>query len=484
MFPENIEAHIALIQILREAGMQQDARQTAEVMYAIFPDSRESTLATCNTYVDSNQLGRAQKILEVYLQSHPGDPGVQLTQASVQFCEGHADEALRILGEIKPQTDLAPGVTTLTVLCHAVSGDWQSVVDLAGASDPKSISPSTRFILAAAQAKMGQQEKAAEILTQADKEEPFGGRPGAVILHVLGRPTTSLTDDEVAFSTALASTANALVDFASGVAYQEAKLHDDAYLAFKRVDAAIPGESDFLLDLMFRSLPNAARVTDTKQETLALAEEHSTNPRGWLGCAAILQKLGDVEGERAALDKAAETGPNDPRVFLRRGDFFERQKDLGAAIMEYRHHLQIRPDDPVGNNNLAYNLSLAGEDLPQALKSAQLAAKALPQDPRVLHTLGVAQLRSGDLEQSKVSLTSALQRMPGEPSLLFDYGKLLIALGETENGQRHIESALNTTRVLGIDFPRKSEAEEILAKLSAVKPVPKSSPEATALGPV
>ncbi len=484
MFPENIEAHISLVQTLREAGMQQDARQAAEVMYALFPDSRESTLATCNTYVDSSQLGRARKILEVYLQSHPGDPAVQLTQASVLFCEGHADEALRVLGEMKPPADFAPGVTTLTALCHAVTDDWQGVIDLAGANDPKSTSLAARFIFAAAHVKMGQQDKAAEVLTQPDKEEPFGGRPGVIILHVLGHSTGSLTDDEVALSNALASTPNALVDFISGVAYREAKLQDDAYLAFKRVDAATAGESDFLLDLLFRSLPNAARVKDMKLESLALAEEHSTSPRAWLGCAAVLQKLGDVEGERAALDKAAETGPNDPRVFLRRGDFFERQKDIGAAIMEYRHHLQIRPDDPVGNNNLAYNLSLADEDLPQALKSAQLAADALPQDPRVLHTLGVVQLRSGDLEQSKVSLTSALQRMPGEPSLLFDYGKLLIALGETEDGQRHIESALNTTRVLGVDFPRKSEAEEILAKISAAKPVPEPSPEEKAPGSV
>jgi len=449
-------------------------------MYVLFPDSWEATFAACGIYVDSKQLEAARRVVEGYLQSHPDSPEMQLALASVLIREGRAEEALKVLGETTSSGNAAPGITTLTALCHAVMQDWQRVIDVAGSSDLKSQALAARFILAAAQVKMGGKEEAATALTPADNEGAFGGRVGAIVSHALGSSTPPLSDSDSALSSALASNDEALVDFASGTAYQMAKLHDVAYLALKRVDSALSADSDYLLGLLYSSLPHVVRIEEVGQEAEALAESHAT-PRAWLGCAAIFRQLEDVDSERDALDRAAETGPEDPLVFLRRGDFFAGQKDTKTAVTEYRRLLKLRPDDPVGNNNLAYYLLLTGGDLTEALNAAQLAAKGLPYDPHVRHTLGVAQLRTGDLEQSRMNLSSALERMPGDPSLLLDYGQLLIALGGKDNiqsGRRHIESALNSARTLELDFDRKSEAEDILAKT----PVPDPSPEVATSG--
>jgi len=132
----------------------------------------------------------------------------------------------------------------------------------------------------------------------------------------------------------------------------------------------------------------------------------------------------------------------------------------------------------VGNNNLAYHLLMTGGDPAEALKCAQLAAKGLPYDPHVLHTLGVALLRTGDLEQSKKNLAAALQLMPGDPSLLLDYGKLLMASGNAAGGRLHVENALANARSLGLEFDRKAEADDILSKTPAPSPVPAPAPEA------
>lgn len=263
---------------------------------------------------------------------------------------------------------------------------------------------------------------------------------------------------------ALAGNDDALADFAAGAACQVALLHDDAYLAFKGVDDALAGDHDTLVSLMFSSLPHLIRVEDIAAEGRALAERHALRPRAWLAYAGLLQRLEDLDGERVALDKAAEVGPDDPQVFLRRGDFFSRIKDTKTAAAEYRRLLQIRPDDPAGNNNLAYLLILTEEDNDEALRCARLAAQGLPGNPHVLHTLGVALLRNGNLEESRKNLTTALQLMPGDPALLLDYGELLITLGDTEGGRRHIESALANTRALDLDFDRQAEAEALLAK--------------------
>ncbi len=462
--PENIEAHALLFRVLREAGMHQAARQAAEVMYALFPDSREASLAVCGIYMDGKDPDLAMRVADRYLQSHPQDGEMLMTKASVLLRKGRIEDALEVLGNIPPSDVLAPGIASMTALSRALLHDWQGVIDVINPVGQTPIPLTQHFILAAAHIKRGEKDQAATVMTQADSDEPLGGLAGRIILHALGRPMEALAAGDRALAEALAGNDAAIADFAAGAACQVALMHDDAYVAFKRVDDALAGDHDTLVGFMFSSLPHLARVEDIAAEGRALAERHASRPRAWLGYAGLLQKIEDAAGERAALDKAAEVGPDDPQVFLRRGDFFSRIKDPQAAAVEYRRLLQLRPNDPVGNNNLAYHLILTEEDNDEALRCARLAAQSLPMNPHVLHTLGVALLRNGDLEESRKNLMTALQLMPGDPSLLLDYGELLITLGDIEGGRRHIESALANTRALDLDFDRQAEAEALLAK--------------------
>jgi Flp pilus assembly protein TadD len=169
----------------------------------------------------------------------------------------------------------------------------------------------------------------------------------------------------------------------------------------------------------------------------------------------------------AAINKAVEVEPNDPNVLFAKGRYYTLQKDTKEAITALRHLVQVRPDDSIANNNLAYHLLMAGGDEKEALHCAEVAQKGMPNDPFVVHTLGVAQLRVGDFEHSQKNLEMALQLKPGEPALLLDYGKLLIALQRKDEGRHHIEAALSYAKEMGLDFDRKAEAEEILSKTSA-----------------
>ena len=477
LFPDSLDAQLLIFQLLREAGLHKEAREAAEVIFALFPDSRESTLVICQTYIDVNRFAEARPIVEARLLLDSGDPEMRFLQASILFREGRVGESLKVLEETTSPGTMTPQIAALTALGHAAAQDWHRVVDLAEPGEPASMAPATRFILAAAFTALDKKDSAAAVLTRSDKDEAWGGRVGVMILSALGHSSIVLTDAEVPFSKALAANTSALVDFASGIAYQQAMLHDAAYQAFQRVDSALSLDNDYLLGFQFHSLPGVGSIEDIGREAWALAESHATRPRGWLQCAVLLRSLGDVEGEGAALDMAAKAAPDDSLVILQRGDFFGRQKDIEKALTEYRRLLQLLPDDPVGNNNLAYNLLLTNGNIDEALAAAQLAAKGLPNNPRVLHTLGVAQMRAGDLTQSRISLLSALESLPGDTAILFDCGKVLIALGDTVTGRQHIENALSSARILGLTFDQKSEAEEILNGLIVAQTTPEPESE-------
>lgn len=461
-YPENIEAHTLMFQIFREAEKHDQARQTAEVMYALFPDNREATLAICATYIDSKRLEQARTAVEAFLQSHPDDIEMHLTHASVLFREGRVEAALAVLDAISDPGQLEAGFVTLAALAHAARGEWGAVIDTLAPPDPETTSTAARFILAAAYAHDDEAAKAIDALTLPSDAGPAGGRIGAVLLHALGQPMDRLTEEDVALADSLKSTEDALAGFAAGAAFHFAKLSDAAYAALKRVNDAIADDNDVLLDLLFQALTGTVRIDDVGAESWALAEQHAQNPRAWVRCAGVYQTLENADRERDALDKALELAPEAPFVLMRRGGFFLRQQNTDAALAEYHRMLELHPNDPVANNNVAYQLLTTGGNVEEALKAAQLAAEELPRDPHVLHTLGMAQLRSGELEQSEVNLTNALQFRPGDPTLLLDYGQLLIKKGDAEAGRRQIQRALNSARTLGVDFEREAEAQQIL----------------------
>ena len=115
-------------------------------------------------------------------------------------------------------------------------------------------------------------------------------------------------------------------------------------------------------------------------------------------------------------------------------------------------------------NNISYFITKTGGDLEVAIDYAKRALEAIPYSPNVLHTLGWAQLESGLLEEAEKNLKSSLQQRPGDPTITLDYGRLLIAQGKVEEGMAQLQSAITYSDQLGIDFPRRAEAEAKLAE--------------------
>ncbi|HRK34142.1 MAG TPA: hypothetical protein PLJ47_06060, partial [Candidatus Hydrogenedentes bacterium] len=143
------------------------------------------------------------------------------------------------------------------------------------------------------------------------------------------------------------------------------------------------------------------------------------------------------------------------------------RNDYPSLLEVCRQIVAILPDDPYAGNNLAYCLLQTNGDANEALTLAQKAQEKLPRNPEVAHTLGLAQVRTGNLDEGRKNLIAALEMRPGDPTLMLDYGELLIRQNQSEEGKTHIQLALRYASQLGLDFPRKGEAEQALAESSS-----------------
>ena len=463
-YPKNADAYVLLSAMLRDGGMSREARNAAEAAYSLFPNARDIVLSLCQAYIDTKDLDAAKRVLERALQTSPDDAMLKLEWAVLLMQSGSPEEAVKALETFSVPAHLEGRAALVRAFGAALRGEWTKVPDLVGNPDPAALSPTLQLLLAAADVNASRTEDALKALSAKDTSRlALSSRVREIGLKALGGSPGVLSDSEKELADALAKDPVALGDYLFGGACKAAQLNGPALETFKKLDANI-GYHPQLLQSIFSALTRVQLAARAKEEAQAIAQEHAASPIAWVGLAMVMRSLDDTEGERQALAKAMEVGPNEPEAWFQQGQFCERQKDMKGATDAYRRLAELRPEDATANNNVAYCLLVTGGDLKEALERAQKAKEKLPMNPAVLHTLGVAQLRSGNLEESRKNLSMALELRPGDPTLLLDYGLLLNAENKPEDGKLHIELAMRYADQLGLNFPRRAEAEQILGK--------------------
>ena len=98
-------------------------------------------------------------------------------------------------------------------------------------------------------------------------------------------------------------------------------------------------------------------------------------------------------GEAAGEGHREERQERGRHVLL--GMVLNSEGKIDAANKEYRKVLTLSPKHPLAANNLASNLADGGGNLDEALKFAQIAREAAPEDPNVGDTLGWVYYKKG-----------------------------------------------------------------------------------------
>jgi len=475
----NMEAHSLLYAVLREGRLPKEAQRAAETTYSMFPSAEEAVLNLAQSYLDNEQFDLATKVLNRGIQKRPNNAAFQVALARVMVHSGKPQEALELLPGIEAASALARQASITKAFAAAGLNQWQQVGELGTDIDEKTVALPMRLLVAAAWIHTGRAEDARALIEKAEGSRARAGKPLAIIRAALaGKATADAAPEppknsDAALVRALRGSPAALGEFAYGTACLNARIYTAALAALQHVHEELGG-SPALVGMILASMVHAVPQEERKSQATALVEQHPAMAAAWLGLARVLETLDDADGasadgasaaaEREALAKAAETGPDQAEVWRQYARFFERQDQLAEAVAPYRRLVKMAPEDATANNNLAYCLMMTGGDLEEALRCAEAAHAKRPSDPQILHTLGVVQLRRGDLDQSNRNLRLALELRPGDPTLLLDFGQLLIAQEQVEEGRRHIELALRYAGQLGLDFPRRAEAEGILSK--------------------
>jgi len=459
-YPNNIDVLTMLYGVYRESDMYTEARTAAEMMFAQFPQSREAILELSQAYLDAHDLSSAQELLNQALTAMPGDPALQVALASLLLAQGKLEDARALVAHITPPPELAGRVTLLDALASALSGKWEEVAAKTDAMAGTK-TPAARTLAATAALHTGAAEKAVAALASQPKPLPVEN----ILLAALGK-NVSLPSGDAAFAAALNGKPELQAQFALAFACQASRLHDTAYALLREL-CEKAGPHPALLQLLFASITDAHVLTDRIGEARALADKYKDAAEAWIGLARVFHQAGDVQNEQSALEKAASIAPKDPVVLMQLAAFHDRRKDFAAQIPCYQKILEVAPNDPIANNNLAYCLLMTDGDAQEALQRASKAVETLKSNAVAFHTLGVAELRTGALEDSKKHLSYAMELRPGDPTLLLDFGQLLIQMGQVNDGRAQLELALKYTEQLGLEFPRKEEAQVLLEKTPA-----------------
>lgn len=134
---------------------------------------------------------------------------------------------------------------------------------------------------------------------------------------------------------------------------------------------------------------------------------------------------------------------------------------INEANKHYRRVLELAPKNPLAANNLAANLSDIGGNLDEALRFAQIAREAVPEDPNVADTLGWIYYKKGLIDMAYPLIADASRRLEKSAAVRYHHGMALSKKGKTKEATLELKAALS----IDANFPGADEAKKTLSTL-------------------
>ena len=270
--------------------------------------------------------------------------------------------------------------------------------------------------------------------------------------------------------------------------YQQALDHDPSsadalsglmniYISQKQIDKAVttanaqivkvPNSSAFY-DLLGTLLFNNKKDLNGAEAALKKSAELDKNN------ADALVKLGQVQIAKGSVDQAISTyqnslkdNPREISFYILMGELYESKQSWDQAKNAYQKALELRPDNPLASNNLAYVMLQTGGNVDVALSLAQVGRRGMPDSPNAADTLGWVYYQKGayksaiDLFQEAIKLTEK-NKTPDDATFHYHLGLAYQKDNQPGLAKQHLERALKIN-------PNYSSASDVKKALSQLR---------------
>jgi len=139
----------------------------------------------------------------------------------------------------------------------------------------------------------------------------------------------------------------------------------------------------------------------------------------------------------------------------------EKHGDWEKAQESYQTVLRLEPDNIVAKNNLAWNYAEHGGNVDIALRLAQEANQARPDDPAICDTLGWIYLKKNTVGNAIEVFRKSVALEPGNAEYKYHLGMAYLRAGDTLKAKQQLEASLG----MNPDPSVASDARKMLASM-------------------
>lgn len=238
--------------------------------------------------------------------------------------------------------------------------------------------------------------------------------------------------------------------------------HPDAAL---QMLASVPNSDPLSAAIRMRRvgiMVQMGRTDDAMRELDRIAAEYPDSPSPLIQRGDILrtkERYNDaIAAYTGGIAKLGQPGAEDWPVFYERGIAYEQSHQWHKAEADFRHALQLAPDQPYVLNYLGYSWADKGEHLAEAQLMIQKAAERRPNDGAITDSLGWVMLRQGNVAEAVQLLERAVELEPEDSTINGHLGDAYSAAG------RMLEAQYQWRRALTLN-PDPEDTAKLEAKL-------------------
>jgi tetratricopeptide (TPR) repeat protein len=204
----------------------------------------------------------------------------------------------------------------------------------------------------------------------------------------------------------------------------------------------VPDDDEHAFDADLRSavlLHKGGRLPEAHAQLAQMQTDYLDQPallrRAYEADAELYMREQKYPQAEAAFGRALQVMPDDPGLLYGRGLAYAEAGQIDQAVSDFRHLLQIKPDDIDASNALGYTLADNNRDLAEAERLIQAARAAKPDDPAIADSWGWLQYRLGHLDQAEQTLRGAWQ-VRKDADVGVHLGEVLWKLGRQADARR------------------------------------------------